>query len=131
MIVISKLVLNQNLNKNNKKGKKMDLRNLVENVCEGKNDVGCIIKIRRNREKREIGTLEELISCFSYTLEVGSEYEKDPAGGGRGKKINKKPKSFKALAQALNNSLLNSGNTGSFDYDEPTPEELEEYASGN
>ncbi len=54
------------------------------------------------------GTLEELIKYFSYTLEVGESWQ-DEKGN---KKINRNPKSFKALVTNLNNAKNNAARDG-------------------
>ena len=55
-----------------------------------------IIKTRKGKDSIIEGTLEELITYFSYTLEVGNSYNK---------KINKKPKTIKSLITNLENAL--------------------------
>ena len=63
-----------------------------------------IVKHRRGRESEFTGTLEELTQTFSYTLEVGYSWQSQ-----RGcKKVNKQPKTIKALLTALANAVYNT-----------------------
>ena len=56
-----------------------------------------IIETERKARTRIVeGTLEELISYFGYTLEVGNSWNK---------KINREPKTIKALISSLEKSF--------------------------
>lgn len=55
-----------------------------------------IIKTRRGIQRETTDTLEELIKGHSYTLEKGNSYNP---------KINRNPKTIKALISALNKSI--------------------------
>ena len=57
------------------------------------------------------GTLEDLIDAFSYTLECGASYQNEKGN----KKINKSPKTIKALVDNLNKAKTNSAANGSPD----------------
>ena len=70
------------------------------------------------REYVQEGTLEELIEAYSYTLEVGQSYEWEKGN----KKINRNPKSIKALVSNLQKAKDNAAANGysgcSFSYEE-------------
>lgn len=53
-------------------------------------------------------TLENLISNFSYTLEVGKSWQHEKGN----KKINLKPKTIKSLITNLNNAKSNAAANG-------------------
>lgn len=53
-------------------------------------------------------TLENLISNFSYTLEVGKSWQHEKGN----KKINLKPKTIKSLIANLNNAKSNTAANG-------------------
>jgi hypothetical protein len=55
-----------------------------------------IIKTRRGSESPFTGTIAELVSAFSYTLECGNSWNP---------RINRNPKTAKALVSALNKSV--------------------------
>lgn len=46
----------------------------------------------QTRENQNTGTLAELISCYSYTLEVGASYDK---------KVNRNPKTIRSFVTSL------------------------------
>jgi hypothetical protein len=79
------------------------------------------------RTYKQIGTLEELIQAYSYSLEVGASWSHEKGN----KKINRNPKSIKTLVSNLYNADNNaaadgySGNT--YESVEVTVEDLEEY----
>ena len=54
------------------------------------------------------GTLEELISAYSYTLGTGRSWEHEKGN----KKINCKPTTIKSLITNLNNAVNNSAANG-------------------
>jgi len=60
------------------------------------------------RSSTETGTLKELISHFSYTLEAGKSYESEKGN----KKINLNPRGIKSLVQNLNKAKSNSSANG-------------------
>lgn len=60
------------------------------------------------REKVITGTLEELISRYSYTLETGACYQNEK---GR-KKINRHPATIKSFITNLNNAKNNAARNG-------------------
>lgn len=63
-----------------------------------------IVKSHRDRKTEFTGTLEELTQMFSYTLEKGYAWQNQ-----RGcKKVNKQPKTIKALLTALANAVYNT-----------------------
>lgn len=55
-----------------------------------------IVKLRKGNEKKYTGTVEELTETFSYTLLSGNSYNP---------KINRFPKTIKALINNLNKSV--------------------------
>jgi hypothetical protein len=70
-----------------------------------------IYKIRqtqRDREYFQVGTIEELVQAYAYTLEVGESWQ-DEKGN---KKINRNPKSIKVLVKNLYNAKNNSAANG-------------------
>lgn len=67
----------------------------------------------RHREMLVTGTLEELISRYSYDLEVGACYQNEK---GR-KKINRQPKTIKSLVTNLYNAKNNAASNGYSGYD--------------
>lgn len=67
-----------------------------------------IIMHRRGRETAFCGTLEELISKFSYTLEVGRSWEHERGN----KKINTHPATIRSLVSNLNNAENNAAANG-------------------
>lgn len=67
-----------------------------------------IITDRNGKETQTQGTLEELLSYFSYTLECGKSYEHEKGN----KKINLNPKTAKSLVTQLNNAVNNSAANG-------------------
>jgi len=62
----------------------------------------------QRKDMQHEGTLEELIQCFSHTLAVGVSWEHEKGN----KKINRNPKSIKALVTALYNAKNNAANNG-------------------
>ena len=70
-----------------------------------------IVKSENTKSGRESfykGTIDELIQCFSYTLECGASYQHEK---GR-KKINCMPKTLASLVTNLNNAKNNSASNG-------------------
>ena len=69
-----------------------------------------IRKVNHNRgsEYFSEGTLEELIQYHGYTLECGQSWEYEKGN----KKINRNPKSVKALITNLNNAVNNTAANG-------------------
>lgn len=67
-----------------------------------------IVKYARDRQYITVGTLEELIKGFGYTLKCGRSWESEKGN----KKINVNPKSIKALITNLNNAVNNSASNG-------------------
>lgn len=55
-----------------------------------------IVKTRRGQKYESTGTVAELVERFSYTLESGNSWNP---------KINRNPKTAKALVTALNKSV--------------------------
>ena len=97
----------------------MTFRELIE----VKEKVGCIISARRGKTTRWIGTVSSLTDSFRYTLETGKSYENEKGN----KKINLNPKTIKALVNELQKSLKNSGNSGYYEYDDCSVEEVDRY----
>jgi hypothetical protein len=64
--------------------------------------------IRKGVEKTTTGTVEELISYFQYTLEVGAAYAHEKGN----KKINQTPKTAKSLVNELNKAKCNAAANG-------------------
>jgi hypothetical protein len=60
---------------------------------------------RPDSSRDTTGTLPELMDYFSYTLEAGASWEHEKGN----KKVNREPKTFKALVTALNNAKHNTG----------------------
>ena len=56
----------------------------------------------------QVGTLEELVKCYSYTLETGASYSHEKGNA----KINKTPKTIKSLITNLNNAVNNAAANG-------------------
>lgn len=90
-----------------------------------------VFKIEKSKSGRaytpSIGTLDELIQDFEYTLEVGQSWEHEKGN----KKINRKPKGIKSLVTNLYNAKNNAAANGwsGFSYSEGvlTQKELETY----
>lgn len=62
----------------------------------------------RIREHVWTGTLEELTSIFSYTLEVGQCWERERGN----RKINRHPKTIQSLCRNLENARDNAARNG-------------------
>jgi hypothetical protein len=66
------------------------------------------------------GTVEQLVTYHSYTLECGDSYSHEKGN----KKINRNPKSIESLVKNLNNATNNSAANGysgiHYSYDELT-----------
>lgn len=77
-----------------------------------------ITKLRKGRVKVVSGTLEELVSYFSYTLECGNSWNP---------KIKRNPKSFNGLISNLNKSVdeIQGGCFNRDYYREATKEEIQ------
>jgi hypothetical protein len=88
-------------------------------TSEGKNSK-YIVTIRRDhgKDRTTEGTIAELIDYFRYTLEQGKSWEHEKGN----KKVNKSPKSIKALITSLNNATNNAAANGysgtSYDFEE-------------
>ena len=68
-----------------------------------------IIKNRNGKDSEIVGTVEDLVNnYFGYTLEVGQSWEHERGN----KKINRNPKSGKALVNNLNKAVTNSAANG-------------------
>lgn len=63
---------------------------------------------RNNSSTEHSGSLDELIKCFSYTLECGASYSHEKGNS----KINRTPKTVKSLISNLNNAVNNSAANG-------------------
>lgn len=63
---------------------------------------------RNNSSIEHSGSLDELIKCFSYTLECGASYSREKGNS----KINRAPKTVKSLISNLNNAVNNSAANG-------------------
>jgi len=63
---------------------------------------------RTGRESATAGTLDQLISYYSYTLECGASYQDEKGNS----KINRMPKSISALVVNLNKAVNNSAANG-------------------
>jgi ribosomal protein L22 len=62
----------------------------------------------RDSVRTTTGTLEQLKGYFSYTIMAGISYENEPGNS----KINRNPKTAKALVTALNNAKRNAARNG-------------------
>lgn len=67
-----------------------------------------IVQNRRNRDTEKTGSLAELISYYSYTLEKGKSWEHEKGNS----KINLKPKSIASLVKNINNAENNAAANG-------------------
>lgn len=67
-----------------------------------------IIKHRRGRVNEVTGTIEELITYFGYTLDVGKSWEHEKGNH----KINTKPRTGKSLVNNLNWAKNNAAANG-------------------
>lgn len=67
-----------------------------------------IIKTRNGKDSVIVGTLEDLVDYFGYTLEVGQSWEREKGN----KKINMNPKSGKSLVDNLNKAVTNASANG-------------------
>jgi hypothetical protein len=67
-----------------------------------------IVKSNRRDDKVVTDNLENLISYFGYTLEVGQSWQHEKGN----KKINRNPKTAKSLVTNLNNAKTNSAANG-------------------
>jgi len=56
----------------------------------------------------QVGTLEELVKAYSYSLEVGQSWQHEKGN----KKINRNPKSIKTLVSNLYNAANNAAADG-------------------
>ena len=63
---------------------------------------------RNGRTTKFQGTIDELVQCFSYTLECGASYAHEKGN----KKINRNPTTIKSLISNLNNAVNNSAANG-------------------
>ena len=63
---------------------------------------------RNDTVTAHVGSLEELIKSFSYTLECGASYSHEKGNS----KINRAPKTIKSLISNLNNAVNNSAANG-------------------
>jgi len=75
----------------------------------------------------QVGTLDELIQAYSYSLEVGQSWEHEQGN----KKINRNPRGIKTLVtnlyNAANNAAANGYSGRTFEEATPTQEDLEKY----
>ena len=55
-----------------------------------------------------VGTLAELLECYSYTLEKGASWQHEKGNA----KINRTPKTIKSLVSNLNNAVNNAAANG-------------------
>ena len=62
------------------------------------------------KTKTETGTVEELLSAYSYVLEVGQGFAFEPGN----KKVNTNPKTIKALLKSLTVAADNTKNGEEF-----------------
>lgn len=67
-----------------------------------------IVQNRRNRDTEKTGSLAELISYYSYTLEKGKSWEHEKGNS----KINLNPKSIASLVKNINNAENNAAANG-------------------
>ena len=67
-----------------------------------------IEKTRRGRTGTVTGTLDELITYFGYTLEVGQSWQHEKGNS----KINRNPRTFKSLVTNLNRAKRNAAGNG-------------------
>jgi len=63
---------------------------------------------RDGRTSNCVGTLEHLVSAYSYTLEVGASWEHEKGN----KKINRNPKNIASLVKNLDNAKTNAAANG-------------------
>lgn len=63
---------------------------------------------RTGTTSSRVGTLEELVQCFSYTLEKGASWQHETGNA----KINRKPGTIASLVKNLNNAVNNSAANG-------------------
>ena len=63
-----------------------------------------IICTHRNRAREIVGTLDELIRYFGYTLECGASWSYQKGC----KKVNTHPKTIRSLLTALDNAVYNT-----------------------
>ena len=61
-----------------------------------------------HKSESDVGTVEDLIQYYFYTLECGAAYEHEKGN----KKINCSPKTIKSLVTNLNNAVNNSATNG-------------------
>lgn len=67
-----------------------------------------IEKTRRDRTYHQVGTLEQLVKAYGYSLEVGQSWERESGN----KKINRNPKSIATLVKNLYNAANNAAANG-------------------
>ena len=67
-----------------------------------------IEKTKRDRTYNQVGTLEQLVNAYGYTLEVGESYQHEQGN----RKINRNPKSIKTLVSNLYNASNNGAANG-------------------
>ena len=65
-------------------------------------------KSRTGQTSTQEGTLEQLVKCYSYTLECGASYQHERGNA----KINCNPRTIKSLVTNLNNAVNNSAANG-------------------
>lgn len=58
--------------------------------------------------RTQVGTLDELVKCYSYTLEKGASWQHEKGN----KKINRAPKTIASLITNLNNAVNNAAGNG-------------------
>lgn len=67
-----------------------------------------VTTLRRGRYSVQTDTIENLVKCFKYTLEVGQSWQHEKGN----KKINLNPKTLKSLVTNLNNADTNVAANG-------------------
>ena len=63
---------------------------------------------RNNTKHSQVGTIDELVNAYSYTLECGASYAHEKGNA----KINCNPKNIASLVKNLNNAVNNSAANG-------------------
>lgn len=66
------------------------------------------ISSRTGTRTTQVGTLDELVKCYSYTLEKGASWAHEKGN----KKINRAPKTIASLITNLNNAVNNAAANG-------------------
>lgn len=66
------------------------------------------INTRNGKTYPQVGTLDELVQYYSYTLEKGASWQHEKGN----KKINRSPKTIASLITNLNNAVNNAAANG-------------------